>query len=281
MADTKIFDSSAGPVTSTSIRESLERVGAADCEILYVHSGLSFGTPSAGVNRREILSEMLDAIRELNVPTVCMPTFTFSFCNGQDYDRRHSKSQMGALNEYFRLQPDAERSMDPLMSVALIGKDVDLVRHLGVQSTGENSTFDKINRRSGVKFLFFGVGLGDCFTYMHYLEWKAGVPYRYDRDFSGLVIDGEERERVTRKLFVRYNGVLPNDASYRYGEMLEAKQDLIATRLGDSMVSCVAREPAEQLYLELLDKDPNFFICEPFDRALVNEEFHVSNMVAL
>ena len=220
-------------------------------------------------------------MRELNVPTVCMPTFTFSFCNGQDYDRSRSKSHMGALNEYFRLQPDAERSIDPLMSVAMIGKDVDLVRRLGMQSTGENSTFDKIGRRAGVKFLFFGVGLGDCFTYMHYLEWKAGVPYRYDRDFSGFIIDGEERELATRKLFVRYNGVRPNDASYRYGEMLEAKHHLTATALGDSVVSCVAREPAEELYLELLDKDPNFFICDPFDRTIVDDEFHASNMVAL
>jgi hypothetical protein len=46
-------------------------------------------------------------------------------------------------------------------------------------------------------------------------------------------------------------------------------------------VSCVAREPAEQLYLQLLEQDPNFFICEPFDRTAVNEEFSVSNMVAL
>ena len=63
--------------------------------------------------------------------------------------------------------------------------------------------------------------------------------------------------------------------------MLEAKQQLVTASLGDSMVSCVAREPAEELYLELLDNDPNFFICEPFDRALVNEEFFASNMVAL
>nr|WP_325100685.1 hypothetical protein [Campylobacter sp. 2018MI35] len=32
-----------------------------------------------------------------------MPTFTYSFCKNQIYDKFHSKCKVGILNEFFRL----------------------------------------------------------------------------------------------------------------------------------------------------------------------------------
>jgi aminoglycoside 3-N-acetyltransferase len=281
MESTVLFESPSGPVTSAIFREALLTCGAQDADVLYVHSGLNFGTPPRELRRSDLLNEMTDALVGLGVHTICMPTFTFSFCNGLDYNVQTSRSHMGALNEHFRKREDVVRSIDPLMSVAAIGRDMDLVTNLGVQSTGANSTFDKLSRKANVKFLFLGVHPGDCFTYMHYLEWKAGVPYRYDRDFSGSIIDSEQSAQVTKKLFVRYNGVYPNDASYTYGDSLEDRGDLSKVDLGDSNISCVSLEPAETYYLELLDKDPNYFITKPFNETEVNTDFNVKNMVAL
>lgn len=78
-----------------------------------------FGTPNPNLKRKELLGEIYETLLTLKVSTICMPTFTFSFCNGKDYDPRHSGSKMGALNEYFRKQDGVIRSVDPLMSVLL------------------------------------------------------------------------------------------------------------------------------------------------------------------
>lgn len=281
MQDLTLFESSAGNVTSSSFRHALRAARADEADVLYVHSGLSFGQVPRGLSRNDLLTNVTEAILDLGVKTVCMPTFTFSFCNGSNFDVQSSRSHMGALNEHFRKSPGVIRSADPLMSVAATGEDLDLVSNLGVQSTGKDSNFDKLNSRTNVRFLFLGVHPGDCFTYMHYLEWLAGVPYRYDRDFTGEVIDNGRSTTVTKKLFVRYNGVVPNDASYVYGDLLHERKDLTRCTLGESSVSSVALEPARSLYLDLLSADPNYFITEPFDRNRVNDDFTAHNMVAL
>jgi aminoglycoside 3-N-acetyltransferase len=188
---------------------------------------------------------------------------------------------MGALNEYFRKRTDVDRSSDPLMSVALFGEDKDLIDKIGVESIGEDSTYDKLSKKNAVKFLFLGVNIGDCFTYMHYLEWLAKVPYRYNRKFKGEVIDFNSRKIVTSTLFVRYNGVYPNSASHTYGELLHKKGSLKREILGDASISCVSLPQAQELYLDLITKDPNYFITKPFRRDTVNDEFNVKNMVAL
>lgn len=281
MSNTILFESSLGKVTTSSFRNALLSSHAHEADVLYVHSGLKFGQPAKGLSRTDLLSDLVDTILGLGVKTVCMPTFTFSFCNGENYDIQKSKSSMGALNEHFRKRSDVTRSADPLMSVAAFGKDLDLVQDLGIQSTGKDSNFDKLDSRSNVKFLFLGVHPGDCFTYMHYLEWRAGVPYRYDRDFTGDVVDNEVSTTITKKLFVRYNGVVPNDASYTYGDLLLERGDLTKVSVGDSSLSCVSLEPARELYLSLLSDNPNYFITEPFDAARVTATFSAHNMVAL
>jgi aminoglycoside 3-N-acetyltransferase len=282
MSTINLFDSPAGTVTSQGLREALVSVGADQCSVLYVHSAMTFGTPASGLSRRDLLDRLVDVVRSLGVATVCMPTFTFSFCNGEPFDRQRSRSFMGALNEHFRLLSDAERSVDPLMSVAAMGADLDLVRDLGEQSIGANSTFDKIAHRDDVRFLFLGVRPGACFTYMHYLEWKAQVPYRYDRAFTGEVTDGGTSTSVTKQLFVRYNGVVASDTSFDYEAQLLELGHLRDARVGASSVSCMPRTEAEHLYLELLASDPNYFITEPFDIDRVDQAFHPPRpMVAL
>jgi len=281
MPDSVLFESSAGNVTTTSFREALLTSEAHEADVLYVHSGLNFGQPPRGLSRTNLLSNIVESILNLGVKTVCMPTFTFSFCNGESYDVQSSKSQMGALNEHFRKRSDVTRSADPLMSVAAFGRDLDLVQNLGMQSTGKNSNFDKLNSRQNVKFLFLGVHPGDCFTYMHYLEWVADVPYRYNRSFTGDVTNSGSITSVTKQLFVRFNGVIPNRASYTYGDMLWEKGDLTKVSVGDSSISSVPLGPARDLYLNLLNDDPNYFITEPFDKSKVTDDFTVNNMVAL
>lgn len=282
MKTTNLFKRSDGQwVASSDLVAALRQVGAHDCQVLYMHTALSFGQINPELGRAELLGEVYRAIRSLGVPTLCVPTFTFSFCNGEDYDVARSRSRMGVLNEFIRQQPEAIRSVDPLLSVALVGQDRDLVENLGHESIGANSTFDKLNRRAGAKFLFLGVPLGDCFTYMHYLEWREHVPYRYNREFRGRITHGTKAYEDTYTLFVRYQGVTPGRGGNAYERMLADRGLLRAAPLGDSSVSCVSEQDARKHYLDLLRQSPNFFIQEPFDPQCADKTFVAHNMVAL
>src|SRR5215831_13301984 len=108
-------------VSLRDLESALKSVSAHDCDVLYIHTGLSFGLPNPALKRTELLEAIYQTFRSLGVATLCLPTYTFSFCNGHDYDVTSSKSRMGALNEFIRQKPEAIRSVDPLMSSTLVG----------------------------------------------------------------------------------------------------------------------------------------------------------------
>lgn len=273
-------DNNGNWITSADIENNLRELGAHDCELLFVHTALNFGSPNMELKNKQILCELLQVLRNLNVPTLCMPTFTFSFPNGKVYDPASSKSRMGVLNEFFRKQEGVVRSLDPLMSVAVEGKDKSIITDLGNDSTGENSTYDKIHYTDGVKFLFMGPRIGDCFTYMHYLEWLYNVDYRYNRIFLGTVVDNGEEKRVAQELFVRYKNVLPNTKSFDYEDIMVEKGDAKRMKLGNGYLSVVGEKEGAENYKDCLKLDPHYFV-DVID-SIYDKTFELkSEMVAL
>lgn len=247
-------------VTNKTMIETLLSLGADKCDTLYIHTSLSFGQPNPQLKKSAMLGELLNVIKTLGVKTICMPTFTFSFCNGLNYNPATSASRMGVLNEFFRKQEGVIRSVDPLMSVALLGEDKDLVTDIGHVSCGENSTFDKLRHRDNVKFLFLGPKIGDCLTYMHYMEWLYSVDYRYNRIFRGNMIIGDKTSVEEYALFVRYKSVLPNTASYDYEQKMYDNGTAFITPCGDGTISIVDEKSASVEYKKCLDENPYYFV---------------------
>lgn len=60
---TVLFNSKkSGDVTSDQLLEKLKKIGASDCDILYIHSNLNFGLPS--LKRSFLLEEMYSSIEK-------------------------------------------------------------------------------------------------------------------------------------------------------------------------------------------------------------------------
>ncbi len=277
----ELFKESNGNwITNFDILKILEQSGAHDCKILYMHTGLSFGTPNPALKKSEMLLALYEVICALKVPTLIVPTYTFSFCNGLPFDIVHSKSKMGVLNEFIRNQPTAIRSIEPLMSVALIGEDQDLATGIGHISIGENSTFDKLHYRNDVKFLFLGTRLGACFTYMHYIEAFVKSHYRYNREFTGKIITKDNEYEDTYTLFVRYKNVKPGNASFDYEDILVNKGIAKKMTCGDSFITTVDEPRAFEVYHDMICKEPDLFI----DKSSIHDydkTFIVKDMIAL
>lgn len=280
MADRKLFLAGDGSwVTSSTILAALDRVGAAACRILYLHTGMTFGLPNPELPRRELLNHLWELIADLGVPSVLLPTFTFSYCNGEDYDVQRSRSRMGALNEHLRALPEAVRSLDPLMSNILLGEDLDLVTSLGRQSVGEGSTFHRLHLRGGqVRFLFLGTTASECFTYTHYVEERQDVPYRYRRPFRGRITNQGATWEDEYHLFVRFHGVVPATDG-KLERTLYQRGLLHRVPCGDSSISCVGEADAYGVIREQLQTDVRCYIAEdPGDR---DRTFEARRMVAL
>ncbi len=267
-------------ITNTDILRILDENKAYDCDILYMHTGLSFGIPNPELKKTELLASLYEILAELKLKTLVVPVFTFSFCNGTDFDLLNSKSKMGVLNEYIRKLPGSVRSADPLMSVSLLGADTDLATGIGKESIGKDSTFDKLHHRKNVKFLFLGTGLGDCFTYMHYIEYFVKSHYRYSREFSGQMIMPDKTYTDTFSLFVRYKNVYPGRGSYAYEDILVDKGIASRTPCGNSFITLVDEPRAFEVYYDMIQGNPDYFIdsrsVHDYDKT-----FFVKDMVAL
>jgi aminoglycoside 3-N-acetyltransferase len=267
-------------VSSDSLRRALEQVGAADARALFLHTGLSFGLPNPEIPRSALLDELLAAIESLAVPTIFFPTFTFSFCNGQDFELAHSRSRMGALNEHVRRLPGTVRSRDPLLSVVCRGRDTVVLNGIGSDAIGEDSFFDRLHKTGGAKFVFFGADPAACFTYVHYVEAVRGVPYRYRRPFSGRIVDDHGVAEETWWLYVRYNGVVPSERG-EFSRELARRGELLSTPCGDGHVCAVSEAAAFHCASEMLERDVDFFLAEPYPRATLDDTFTPRDMVAL
>ncbi|BDU74823.1 AAC(3) family N-acetyltransferase [Mesoterricola silvestris] len=279
--DCRLFRAASGEwVTRASLAEGLRRAGAGGHEILYVHTDISFGQPNPDLGREGLLGALLEVLLDLGAGTLLFPTFTFSFCNGQDFDVRTSRSHMGALNEYVRRRPGARRSLDPLMSTALLGARPYLVTDVGRNSVGEGCTFDLMLRERDAQFLFLGVRPSKCFTFSHFVEERLQVPYRYPRPFTGRITDASGRAYDdTYTLYVRHKDVIPaSDGAFEAEAVAGGLMPQVPC--GDGFLSTIGARAAFDLYASRIREDINYMLERPYPEQLV-EAFHADHMTAL
>ena len=277
-----LFKSDGGLISSSTLSRILRELRADECDVLYIHTGRQFGLPNLQLGRSGVLEAMAEMLYGLHVPTLIMPSYTFSFCDGQVFDRAKTVSPMGALNEYMRVRHEWMRSCDPLMSNILHGKELGLLTQIGNNSVGRDSTFDLLSSlKAKVKFLFLGPRIHDCFTYMHYLEAVKQVPYRYELTFNGTIIDGGDRYKDRYTLYIRDEGVKAGGGAKIFENILVERGVAGFERLGAGTITVVDLQAAKNIFFDLLDLSENFFVDEIFDTPIRSKSFAPRKMIAL
>lgn len=268
-------------VTAGDLFQALRQVGADKCKVLFLHTGLSFGCINREIKRKELCQIILDIIKELKVETLVFPTFTFSYGNKEDFDVRNTPTKMGMLNEYVRNLPESVRSVDPMLSVAVIGKNKDILNVTGEKSLGAGCIFDNLHKTEGVKFLFLGTSFGQCGTHMHYVEEKLRVPYRYDMDFYGKITDydGTEHE-AHRILYVKYRDIKPGVPASFEKELVD-KGKMLKCPLGESNVFCISEKDMYDEVYNALSNNVNIFLLEPYTTYPLVKEYSYGNVTTV
>lgn len=263
-----LFSDNDGKVYSAQdIYDSLRDIGADDCDVLFIHSDVMFGNVPKDFNKKEYMRTLCSVLSELNVQIV-VPTFTYSFCNHEDFDVRKSRTSMGALSEFIRKQDGRYRTLDPLLSLSVPETLKEKFSTVSEHSLGKGSGLDIIHSLDGVKFLFFGAKQGECFTYLHYIEKMLDVPYRYNQEFSGTVIDydGNSTEK-TQYIHTHCYGVkIPENYDYFEDELIQ-KGKVKKIRLGNSFVSCLSEKDAYEQITDKISKDPFYFVEGKYTEA--------------
>ena len=187
-------------VTQAQLAAALQVLQVQQGDNLLVHSAVQFlGRPAGGIGM------YLQALRAVIGPggTLAVPAFNFAFARGERYDPQNTPSDaMGVFSEYVRQQPNARRTPHPLSSLALLGPlaaDLASLDTPGAYDLG--SAFERLLEMD-FKLLLLGASI-QAVSMVHYSEQRLNVPYRYGKDFYGLVRPRRGWEPRSYRMFAR------------------------------------------------------------------------------
>ena len=194
-------------IGARELAEALGRLGVRRDGALFVHSRLANQSRVEGETPAAKMDTLIAGLqRAVADGTLILPTFTYSFTSGRDFDIARSRSAVGMLSEHFRRRRDVRRTADPMFSCAIWGRvprdrEAPLFAPGPKECFGPDSAFGLLHDEGG-SLLFLDVGIEAC-TFIHFVERRAGVGYRYDKRLTGRVIAGETTIETHADFFAR------------------------------------------------------------------------------
>ncbi|RUT50480.1 AAC(3) family N-acetyltransferase [Campylobacter fetus] len=218
---------------------ALKQIGIKSGDTVCVHTELfTLGKPL--LPKDEFLRVLLHCFYEVICKngTLIMPTFTYSFCKNQIYDKLNSRSTMGVLTEFFRQQNGVVRTNDPIFSFAISGDNQDAFLNDTKSCFGKNSVYDVLKRMDGKIVLFGTQKLG--YTFTHYIEEQAEVSYRYFKEFSGILKD--ENKNINYKSIFYYVRDLAKNSDLSVDKivnLLQKSGNFLECEFGSSTITAI------------------------------------------
>jgi len=242
------------------LKQSLKELKISQGDTLCVHTEL-FGFGKNVSKREEFLNTLLECFYEVlgEKGTLIMPTFTYSFCKKQDYDKQNSKSTMGVLTEFFRKQKGVLRTSDPIFSFAVKGTKAELFNTQTQSCFGKNCVYDLLAQNEGKILLFGTQKLG--YTFTHFVEEKARVSYRYFKEFKGKIIDetGKEYEK-TIAYYVRDLDKKTDLCVKKHIRFLQDDDNFQSLKFAGAALTLIKAKPYLDKFLSMLLKDENVLL---------------------
>ncbi|MBI5625564.1 MAG: DUF2172 domain-containing protein [Elusimicrobia bacterium] len=244
---------------------ALRAVGLAEGDIAFTHVGLGMlGFPKEGPTEDAMYRVVRDAFLDILGPrgTLLVPTYSYSFCRGEEFDPETTPSTVGPFTERFRSEPGVLRSLEPVFSVAGLGPAAaDLFAGLPKECFGRDCLYERLIR-VGAKICNVGVGFRYA-TFVHHIEQREAVPYRYPKRFPGWLRRGGRR--VHEEWLYNVRALVGN--SYPDLRRLEsdawAKSGFRRARVGRSEATLVTCPDMDRFCTEGIRRDPWYLARGP------------------
>ncbi|WP_027722760.1 AAC(3) family N-acetyltransferase [Maridesulfovibrio zosterae] len=197
-----------GSYNKADVLRVFHEAGLKKGDVVLSHTAiLQLGMPEELFDGGDAFQVIFDAMMETIGPegTFLVPTFSYSFCKGEDFDPQNTPSDVGPFGNRFLKLANVERSSDPIFSLAGTGPAVEyLFSDLSNECFGPGCIYEKLEKINA-KVCQIGVGL-EYLTAMHYLENMAGSPHRFNKIFSGNIISGTKSRKENWIYSVRTMG---------------------------------------------------------------------------
>ena len=138
--------------------------------------------------------------------TLLFPTFNWDFCKGKTFDYHGTPSRTGSLSNVALKRSDFTRSISPIYSFVVTGKDKEKICNLKhTNCYGLDSPFGYLIKNKGKNLfidlnyrVYSGMNFGG-FTFHHVAEQYAKVKYRYFKKFVGNYINQKKAQKKNNR----------------------------------------------------------------------------------
>ena len=187
----------------TCISETLEQLGLTVGSNVFLHADLGkFGLPEGAVCRDSLCEIYYNAIIDIlgSTGNLVVPAFTYSLPRREVFDIEAPSLNCGIFSDWLIRNGYGKRSWDPNISVVCVGEDADvLAAHTPVITYGPGSIFEELLERN---FHSLNFNRNAASTFVHFAEKKLRVDYRFEKFFSGSMIQNSQLKPVNRFLWV-------------------------------------------------------------------------------
>lgn len=174
--------------TRNDLKNALNQIGINNGDNIFLHSNIGFFGQMEGVKSADELCEnFISVLKECvgEAGTIVLPTFSYSFCHGENFNPKKTRSDCGMLTDYAYTKSDFIRSWDPNFSVAAWGYNAKFYTDNPTnESFGKDSFWERILSTGG-KLVCMNMDCGS--TFVHYVERVCDVSYRYNKAFNGIL----------------------------------------------------------------------------------------------
>ena len=161
------------------------------------------------------------------------------------------------LSDFFLRQKDTKRTDHPSHSAAIWGKEKRYFTEIGNDTFDDDSIFGKAYQKNA-KLVFFGTPLSKACTFIHYIEQKKRVPYRYNRAYTTKIT--KNGKTIENKILFYYK------YSYFYTDMRALENSARKTgilreeKIGDGLIQVVNTKRLYALGNKELERDTFFLL---------------------
>jgi aminoglycoside 3-N-acetyltransferase len=249
-------------LVSNELKDAFQTIGLEAGDKVFVHSALFKFRGLMNVEIDDIPKVVTESLLDVVGPKggIYVPTFTFSFCEGEPFDIRNTPSEMGALTEYIRQRDDSVRSPHPMQSITGIGPDANDICKRDTRTTySSEGPIDALYEQEA-KVLCLGVPFMS--SPFHYVEERVGVPYRFWKEFNGEYTDQSgHTQNVTYEMYVRDLKLNPQlDPTILESEL--PKEAVQRTEINNANILSFSFEVHFNKMEEMLNEDPFSMIAK-------------------
>ena len=204
---------------------------------------------------KNIVNEIFEKLNPINI---FVPTFSYDFLRKGNYDHLLSLPDIGRFsNEFFNIY-HKNRSLDPVFNYCSIFPEKKVKNLWCKNAFGKSSFFEKMSDK---EFLVINFDLPMfSSTFIHYLENKFKVPYRFLKNFEGSIT---YREKVIYSNYEYYVRDLNKNSIYNSKKLrsfLCEKNILKESNLFDNKIDWYLSSDLISNFSSELKKDLSFFV---------------------